>query len=342
MRRVYVTLVGRVDKPQDAPEDVGELVVIDWDTKTVQERLIVGSGKDVVLGRSRGATGVAWLNGYIYVSCREGLIKVTPDSFEQEVLDLDIPSGLHQVVSYNGMLYLTGTSENCLAVIKDDELVEKNHLYGDKSDSLHFNSIAWDSKGDQYHLYMGNRHTAKMARKEPSRIVNFTTGNVVHGYLGSLPHDLCFTSPSRLLYTVSGDGELRFIDLETRERGLLFKKPMESDPQGSYRLQGFLRGLAFHEGTNTLLVGKAPGTLYELNATTGEELDAFEFKNSIGTAVYDVILDPRDWDLLPEEAEVMELVAPVGVLVPDDAAVAVAPKKSWTQRLAGLFRRKKT
>ncbi len=327
MRRVYVTLVGRVDKHRDSPEDVGELVVLDWDTRTVLNRVIVDSGKLVEKGRSRGASGITWLDGSIYVGCRAGIVRMDPDTFDYEVLDIEVPSSLHQIKSHEGKLYLTGAGDNSLVVIEGDKMVGRTIL-GSADVPLHFNSIGWDSNGDQYHLYMGSILNPKPTRKCPSRIINFTTGTELHGHLGVLPHDLCFIKDDRLLYTSSAAGEIISINLKTRDRFVLFSKEIKSNPGGGYRVQGLLRGLAFDDATNAVLVGSAPGIIHELDADTGEERSSVNFSNTAGTAVYDILLDPRDWVVDYQE----ELPVPEAV---------EAPKKSRFRRLRDWFKRKK-
>jgi WD40 repeat protein len=288
-------MVGRVDKPRDSPEDVGELIVLDWNTKTVQARVIVDSGNLVEKGRSRGATGIDWFEEKIYVGCRSGIAKMNPDTYDYEILDIAAPAGMHQIKSRGNKLFMAGTGDNSLVTLENDEIVEKVCLRNPSKGTLHFNSIAWDSKGHQYHLYMGDRSSIRAIRRNPSQIINYTKGKKIHSHLGNLPHDLCFINGDRLLYTASADGEVRFLNLKTKERGIFFKTSLQSNPAGGYRVQGLLRGLAFDEPTNAVFVGAAPGIIYELDADTGEERDHMNFANSVGTAIYDILLDPRDW-----------------------------------------------
>jgi hypothetical protein len=300
-----------VDNPRDSPEDVGELVVLDWDTKTIYKRVIVDSGNLVEEGRSRGASGITWHKEYIYVGGRSGVVKMNPDTYDYRVLDVKTPAGLHQIKSKGDRIYLAGTSENCLGIIEDDKLVDKVHL---SSDPLHFNSIGWDSEGDQYHLYMGDRSSLRGTRKGPSRIVNYTTGREVARSLGRLPHDICFDKEDRLLYTSSMEGKVKFIHPKGGKKGVLFEKTVKGNPRGGYRMQGLLRGLAFHEGTNAVFVGSAPGSVHEIDADTGEELASVEFSNTLETAVYDILLDPRDWAHIKRAPKVIEVEEPIEIV----------------------------
>jgi hypothetical protein len=305
MKRIYVTLLERVDSPGDSPADIGEVIVLDWETKKVVERIAVDSEKTVQVGRSRGATGITWYNNRIFVSCRSGIVVIDPETKETLALTgLPLPGGLHQIKSYKDSLYMSCTEGDYLVVMRSGELPRPTKLPTGYEAVLHFNSIAWDSKGDQYHLYMGDVGTHRSARKSPSRIVNYTTGKEIHGNLGRLPHDICFIDDTKLLFTASADGELKLLDLKARRCTVVFKRGIKGDPKGSYRLQGFMRGVTFDEKTGSVFVGTAPGTLYDLDVHTWEVKASIDFNVGVGTAVYDILLDPRDWDLLdaPEYA----------------------------------------
>jgi len=319
MRRIYVTLLGRTDKPQDSPADVGELIVLDWDTQTILRRVIVDSGNLVEKGRSRGATGIDWHDDHIYIGCRSGMVKMDPETYDYAVIERDIPGGMHQVKSHDGKLYLTGTGDNSLVIFEHDRMIKKISLQ-DPKQPLHFNSIGWDSKGDQYHLYLGDPSSTRPVKINPSRIVNYTTGHKIHGNLGRLPHDLCFINNERLLYTASGEGKLISMSLKGERHYVLFSKALKSNPHGGYRIQGLLRGLAFCEETNSVFVGAAPGMVHEVDADTGKEKNCIDFSNSAGTAVYDLLLHPVDW--IPREPEPeLEVVAAIEITLESEEVI---------------------
>jgi len=284
MKKIYITLERRVDSPEDSPEDIGEVVVIDWETKTVVKRLVADSEERVSVGRSRGAAGIDILGDILYVACRQQLVLFDLDSYEKiGTLSLAGPTGLHQVKSHDDYLYIICTGGNLFQRVKDQEWVNSTIVEGNGLlDTLHFNSIAWNPEtGDQYHLYM-----------KGNRIHNWTKRQDTVRPPGSLPHDLCFISGTEVLVSAANAGELHKLNLESGSDACVFSKPVKSS---SYATKGFMRGIAFDKISNSVFVCNAPGTIFELDAETWQEKACLTFNDTPSGAVYDLVLDPRDW-----------------------------------------------
>lgn len=291
MKRIYITLVARVDNPTDSPEDIGEVVVVDWDTKKVIKTIIAGGHYIVDTSRSRGAYGVTWQEDKLYVACRQNIIVFDPydDYKELDVILLGNPAGHHQIKAHNGFIYVVCTGGDLVRRIKDGRIEQTycarggGYQEGVANDTLHFNSITWDSNDNEYHLYM-----------RPRYIVNYTTGQRLNAKLGNMPHDLCFLDDNRLLFTDSANGHLRLFNIETNETITVFSKPT-GNKGGGYQISGFMRGVGYDKESNSVFVGTAPGILYELDADTWAEKNVVIFETKNGSAVYDILFDPRDW-----------------------------------------------
>lgn len=344
MKRIYVTLAERVDRPGDSPGDVGELVALDWDSKTVLQRIPVSSGREVKVGRSRGATGIAWHEGKIYVSCRQGIVSLDPNNYRvgrvHPIDKLGIPGGIHQIKEHNGELFIVCTAGDSLAVMQRKRIIRLETLASGQ-DQLHFNSIAWDPKGHEYHLYMADKRSPGRRKRVQSRIVNHTTGQDVRNGLGRLPHDLLFLDESRLLYCASADGDLHLLDTKTRQDKVVFHRGVTGDPGGTYRLQGFMRGLAYAPGDDSVFVGLAPGTICELDATDWSLKGEVVFERGSKCAIYDFLLDPRDWGHPCTEVWVPsgEGISDIHHLSATLTAIPRVEKQSWWRRLWKRIRR---
>lgn len=296
MKRIYISLTFRVDRPGERTEDVGEVVVVDWDSKSVVKTIIADSLKHVETGRSRGCGGITWLNDKLYVSCRQGISVFDPDGDSTELVRINPgePYGLHQIKAHEGTLYVCSAGGDALTVIKNDELARTEKLTGGTfnpssyTDTLHFNSLSWDSKGNQYHLYM-----------KPRRIFNYTTGKDVARSLGGMPHDLCFLDDNRVLHTSSSSGKLGLVGVTSGNSQVVWDRPMQGRGAGapSYRMLGFMRGVAYDKESGSVFVGTAPGNLHELEVDSWKLKSEFAFCTNTEASTYDILLDPRDWGL---------------------------------------------
>lgn len=287
MKRIYATLMNRVDQEKDLPEDVGEVVVVDWDEKKVIKRILADSLREVKVGRSRGASGITWHENKIYVACREGILSFDPNSYELvDRLVFNPPGGYHQIKSHKDILWLACTGGDVKKGIKNNREIKHVRLSDVEHDTLHFNSLGWDPKGNEYHVYMGQK-----------RLYNFTKKQDVFTNLGPHAHDVCFINKNELLLTQSLSGRLTRIDMKTRQQQVVFSKPVTRLPGGGsdYRALGFMRGVAFDPASNKVFVGVAPGSICEVDPTTWKERASVEICDIPRTCVYDLLLDPRDW-----------------------------------------------
>lgn len=292
LKRVYITFTNRVENEGDSPEDRGEAVVVDWETKQVIHALDVFGSEPVERGRSRGASGICWLNGEIFVACRTGISVFDPETFD---LKRSIPcagvSGIHQIDSNSGKIHVV-SSEGNFSIIDNQGIGEKINLcqsdyredvirsmqghakgkldweYG----PLHFNSIAWNPKtDDEYHLYMSG-----------GIIFNWTKKEMVYALKNGSSHDLLFLDEYQVLVNDSSGGKLLLVDLMNKHHREVFKT------------SSWLRGLARHQ--DSLFVSSSPGTLYELDSNN------FSLRGELKLPIsntqqcpYGILLDPRDW-----------------------------------------------
>ncbi len=289
MKRIYITLASRIDSDRTDIEDAGQVVILDWDTKSVVKIVQVTSEETVSSGRTRGACGIAWHEGFIYVACRQQILALDPDTYTLDhSISMGEPTGYHHIGSHEDKLWIVCTGGDIKKSIVNREVKDTIHVGGSSistgfKDRKHFNTIAWDSEGDCYHLYM-----------QGNCVVNFTKNKTVVSGLGSMPHDICFINDDEFLVSESACGNLIKCNKNTGSKQTVFSRPVTTVGEG-YRKMGFMRGIAFDKNTNTVFLTTAPGVIYELDASTFKERDKLTFLNSGPSCTYDILLDPRDW-----------------------------------------------
>jgi len=57
-----------------------------------------------------------------------------------------------------------------------------------------------------------------------------------------------------------------------------------------------MRGLAYNPRGSSVFIGLAPGTVCEIGTEKWELKEEMAFELGSKSAVYDILLDPRDWD----------------------------------------------
>lgn len=302
MKRIYVSSLFRVPTyEQSEHTEVGRLYSIDWETKKrVVGNTEVGLGyvKYVPKSRSRGARGVTVHNGKVYVAGSYNILSVfNKDTFELEYT-IEFPEfkGAHQIKSHDGRLFLVSSGNDCRHVVVDDSIVETRTLrevehlvdryvlnhpeWG--SDRVHFNSIGWDFRGDEYHVY----HAADM-------LMNFTSKKVImQGGLLNKPHDVAFHRGNILVNSTQNKTTVA-VDMVSNEAEVIFKSGVRGGAE--HNVWGYTRSLAV--ACDTIFVGVMPATIVQLEYIAGkyEEVYRYELSDDLNEAIFDVALDPEDW-----------------------------------------------
>ena len=293
MKRIYVTIGTRVEHEGDSPEDKGEFLVIDWETKTRVNSYSCDSGKEVTVGRSRGATGLAWHEDKIYITCRNGLMSLDPDTYEEVSRAETAHGGFHGMDSDGHTLWLTCVGTDVVLAIRDDKLqsIICTDKYGAEKgpvgDTTGPNAVGFSPSGDMFFLY---------AHK--FQVFNWTTQKVVVEGLNDAPHDICFISDTEFLSCKSARRELVLMSTVTGEQRVVFSRLDEAahpSARAEYVTPGWLRGIAFDKKTNAVFVCAGPGILRELDATTWELRAEYVFDTRPNSNPFDIMLDPRDW-----------------------------------------------
>jgi hypothetical protein len=307
MRRIYVSCTDRVENPEDDPQDFGEAYVIDWDTRQVIDKISAYGPDPVTEGRSRGAAGIEWYQGRIWMATRSGFFYFDPDTYEN-VGSVRIDSGgFHQVKAHGDKIYLVCTSDDSFTAVSGTSVVEHVKLTASDFDpkildcflehskdavpfgenKLHFNSIGWDGAGDMYHLYMAGGAVYNWTKKELVCAIRRNS----HCHDLTLYHD----DRARFLLTDSNRGHLYAVSITEKKKQLKWEGEMGEVLQRGGNREGFLRGTAIVPGEEWLFVGAAPGTILKLNMRSWEFHDKFQFCEDPKSAPYDILLDPRDW-----------------------------------------------
>ncbi len=321
MKRIYISSVYRT---QDGQSGGSPIAMVDWETKEVLSNQ-EGIPQEIIrpikgVSKSYGTRGLAWFKDRLWIAGGvSGLIEINPDTYQ--VIKIHTPEEIahpHLIKVHDGLLYVTSTSRDSLVSfdgskvieekkIKDmpgiPELIEpylpdvhKTKAWG--RDKLHFNSVDWDSEGNEYHTYMHCRS-----------IFNVTKKCVVETGL-SAGHDLEIQN-NRLYYSSSGDRSLFSLNLNHQppKRTCWIKKEIpeaELDARKQYAEEGkksefpfmaLVRGIAITPDNSKLFLGVAPGNLICLDLKQhGRQIGEMKYCNAKAEQPFDILLDPRDWN----------------------------------------------
>jgi len=292
MKRLYVTAGTRVEYEGDKPEDKGEFLAIDWEAKKIVGVYNADSGKKVEVGRSRGASGMAWHDGRIYIACRRGLVSIDPDTYEEVTRPETIGGGFHGMNSDGHTLWLTAMKEDALLAIREDKLqsIICTTGYGfDKppeKQTTGINAVGFSPSGEMFLMY-SHRHYLFNWTKQTA---------VLPAECKNAAHDVTFVDEDHCLYTQSAIRKLWKINVRTGSQTCVVDRSSLYNKGGfEYVKSGWLRGIAYDKGSNRVFVASAPGNILEYNASTWEEVDRFTFTKRPEASPFNIILDPREW-----------------------------------------------
>ena len=302
MKRVYVTVTRRVSRDIASQEGYwGSIVIIDWDDKQVIDQHWIQCTKGVYQGGSTGCRGLTLHNGRICVASAPNVIQFRDlDSFVVED-EFEVPdvSGVHQIQSHGGLLWITSTDFDDLVVLDGREVVERRHLatsdvqqyihtwrHGDPGcrNKLHFNSISWSLEDHEVHLY-----------SDPNIIYDATVGRLL--WLGrplAQPHDLCFVSPDEVVVNSSTVNRTFLLHIgHSNYRQIFFAEEQAALRSSSYAAAGWTRGLAAYQ--NSVFIGVSPGEIIEVDLHTTAVVGSVRFSDNLRETPFGILLDPRDW-----------------------------------------------
>ena len=310
MKRIYISTTNRLSKEEDSSLDRGEIYCVDWDDKKVLATLEAEGPDPVMVGRSRGCSGLAWFNGQIYAACRSGVSVLNPDSYTLlRRITIAGPvggyylSGAHQLGVHKDHMYVTSTGNSEIFVLDTSERVI-DHIVVKESDldalalgsiykerggqplssgAAHLNSLCWNDEGDLILLFMSGGVVFNWTRRE-------TIGILGPGHA----HDLLYLGGSQFMVNHSGEGKTYIVEPDLKTPRLVRESPTQGVP-GAPTRQGFLRGSAWPRNRNTLFLTSAPGKITEVDIHTWQDVDSLEFSTTPNEAPYDILLDPRDW-----------------------------------------------
>lgn len=306
MKRVYVTTIHR-KKEFTKGERLGNVYVVDWETKeflTKPSGLDPGYSFHKPLSKSHGVRGISFHGDKIFVAgSGSNLSCFDKDTFElvehKEIKEL---IGIHHIRSHGGLLNVVSTGNDTLFKLDGFDVVDEVHIGDYKeyiephmfeecrekewgTNKLHFNSIGWGPDGDEYHIYCG----AKI-------IFNFTKKEVVYSGEGlNGPHDLVFDDNS-LFFNNSETLSTCRIDLGSKGLYEVHKFYPDSRFISEYNTNGFTRGLA--KSGDTLFMCGSPTRVCSFDIELNKETDVLELSDDLGESIFDIILDPRDWEVV--------------------------------------------
>jgi len=237
---------------------------------------------------TRGVRGLVFVDHHLILA-----------SFTNELFLLDTERGtvigkweypelsfLHKIYYDGEHIVIPSTGNDSVARIHPGtmELVDIVTLTGSPKDTLHFNSMGWDGEGNEYHLY----HT-------PGKIVRRDTGETVFEDLVGA-HDLEFIDGLRVVVNDSSRRRTMLGDLRNKELTPIFTA--EDGPSTTVSKWGWTRGAAYYPGM--LFIGSAPANIHLLETTFFLEVGSMRLSDTAEESIFDICLDPRDWQ---EECE---------------------------------------
>ncbi len=295
MKRIWITIGTRVEREGERPEDKGEVIILDWDTIKIHNTFSVDSGKEVEVGRSRGASGIAWHKGFVYIACRKGIVAIDPETYEHYVIDMrGRPAAFHGMKSDGYYMKVTCHGNDLVQGIRNKKV---QIMYAtDEDDGFDFtcqrvnglNAIGFNPSGEEFHLY-----------SHRFLVYNWTKKEIVVEGLENSPHDLCFLNDDEVLVTRSSSRELWLCNVRTGEKRVVFsrKNKSEREKEGpEFAKAGWMRGVAYDAATESIFVMSAPGKIYELDRNTWEIRNSLVFFDKPEGGPFDLVLDPRDWN----------------------------------------------
>jgi WD40 repeat protein len=290
MKRIYITIGSRVEHEGDSPEDKGEFLVIDWETKQRVGAWACESGENILRGRSRGASGMAWHEDKIYICCRGGIMSLDPDTYAEVSRADSRYGGFHGMASDGETLWVTSLGKDILLGIRNDEVVAEIDTLQDveglppcPTNTNGLNAVGFSPQGEMFLLY-----SHRLA------LYNWTTRRIAASGLDHSAHDICFLNDTDFLFCKSSRRELVKASISTGELQVVFSGPGSPDSP-EHAITGWLRGIAYDSETNVVFVAGAPGTLRELDATTWSVRHEYVFDTRPAAAPFELLLDPRDW-----------------------------------------------
>lgn len=251
-------------------------------------------------GNSHGARGLCVFNNLLYIADWDG--RLSWYSLEDFSLlgsrVLENVHGVHIVREHNGLLNIVSTKTDSVVRLDKsnnivyktkvseasniiDDFISRANLRVNKSElrdwgnnRLHFNSIAWNKDGDEYHVY----HNI-------DAIFNFTKKEFVwaEDFLLRQPHDIEIKGD--YLYTnSSGTFSSLRRDLKTNQT-TTFNTNKSSTPN-PWNLHGMTRGLYIED--TFLLTGNTPFTILIFDLETLEKQREIHIKTSEAQSIFDI------------------------------------------------------
>ena len=321
MNRTYNSCIYRYYENKRPADNADWLFIADWENKTVLSTPEKPPAECVLPARfearSVGLRGLTWFKDRLWTSgASSGLLEIDPDTYQLiKFHSLPEISEPHQIKAKGDVIHIANTGRDSVLefdgvnVVRERKIVdmpgvpeliepylpevEKKRVWGENR--LHFNALAWDSEGNEYHTYM-RCHS----------IFDVTNQRIIERGINQA-HDLEVVG-ANLFYSSSGDRSAFSIKITGTEleRACLLKEEIpdsELEARKSSTLQHFpytslVRGIAHSAKYNLLFVAHAPGTLVclDLSVPGGKKVGEMQYCNSRGAMPFDILLDPRDWE----------------------------------------------
>jgi hypothetical protein len=318
MKRIYISSIYRGEADSSNNDT---LFTVDWETgdilaspeKPAEVCLMPIKG----ISKSYGTRGMAWYKDKLWVlGAVQGLLEIDPNTYN--IIKTHRPEKIHHphlMKVKDDLMWVTSTQRDSLVAWDGTKVVQERRIQdipGIKeltdpylapsvmdrpfgADRLHFNSVAWDSDGNEYHTYMFC-----------SAIFDVTNMRVVESGIPA-PHDLEIRG-NRLFYSASGDRSLFSLQIDgdraAKRTCWMTREIPDSELEARKKYKGktefpfmaLVRGIATSPADGLLFSAFAPGHLVAIDLKQrGKIVKEIKYCDSRHAQPFDILLDPRDW-----------------------------------------------
>lgn len=279
------------------------LFCIDWDSKKVLFKKEIETTKNES-GRSVGLRGLDFYNDSLYVADSAGRLYIFDiENFElKKQLELG-NEDVHQLrVGLDNNLWIACARTNTLMQMDTNDkivcynikdIVEKYIEDRQKTRGLYFNSIGWCPNNHQIHIYSNAK-----------AIFDFTDKKIIYqGFPLERPHDIEYLDENTFFVSNSlKRNVIKFLWNKITNKFDLteFATELTINPQqkqvGKHAILGFTRGLRLSKKENLLFSCCSPKYVRSYNSETLEFAEYMNLGEDLNDTIYDICLDPRDWN----------------------------------------------
>lgn len=296
MKRVFVSTVGRGKLYAES----SKFYCIDLDSDDLKSRMLplpmYNLASDNPRGGIRGARGMCWFQGRLYVANWDALFKVNPDSlFIEQGWWSDECQDIHQIYSTDDAIICISTRNNSIYRFAQDRFEKVE----DFTDVHRGKAPIMEVHGkDTLHINAMDRELVNFAKigivyDKTTRSVRISD-EMTFGY----SHDLVHISDKEFATNLSKHKRTVVVSKDTWQISrILLQEPDEEAAPGALAVPGWTRGLYYVPSRDTLLIGSSPAKIHILEKVSSPNpiRRTVVLADDVVESVFDILPHPDDW-----------------------------------------------